>query len=35
MNVAVWKFIVRPIAWAACWWRGNTLFKMRKSLAIA
>jgi putative OPT family oligopeptide transporter len=35
MNVAVWKFIVRPIAVGGMLvGAGNTLFKMRKSLAI-
>ncbi|MGA2770687.1 MAG: oligopeptide transporter, OPT family [Bryobacteraceae bacterium] len=35
MNVAVWKFIVRPIAVGGMLvGAGNTLFRMRKSLAI-
>jgi putative OPT family oligopeptide transporter len=35
LNVAVWKFIVRPIAVGGMLvGAGNTLFKMRKSLAI-
>ncbi len=35
MNVAVWKFIVRPIAVGGMLvGAGNTLFRMRKSLAV-
>jgi len=35
INVAVWKFIVRPIAVGGMLvGAGNTLFKMRKSLAV-